>query len=94
MSDAQVKCIKKDDRYNPYERITHVGGSPGSDTSRWTWTLEHAIQEIESGRWRLYVEVNNDLVWLVVASRNGRKYLKTQNDGDEPNNLLSLPECP
>jgi hypothetical protein len=26
--------------------------------------------------------------------RRGNKYIKTQNDGDQPNNLLSLPECP
>jgi len=29
----------------------------------------------------------------IVASRNGRKYLKTTTDGDRPDNLLSLAEC-
>ncbi|MDD3927909.1 MAG: DUF3892 domain-containing protein, partial [bacterium] len=28
------------------------------------------------------------------VSASGNKYLKTQNDGEQPNNLLSLPECP
>ena len=27
-------------------------------------------------------------------SRFGHKYLKTMADGEHPNNLLSLPECP
>ncbi|MDD5382312.1 MAG: DUF3892 domain-containing protein, partial [Candidatus Margulisbacteria bacterium] len=29
-----------------------------------------------------------------VAIRSGRKYLKTEADGEAPNNLLSLPTCP
>lgn len=36
-----------------------------------------------------------DSVWVIVTtSRFGNNYLKTQADGDEPNNLLSPPECP
>ena len=31
---------------------------------------------------------------IVATSRYGNKYLKTEADGEEPNNLLSLPECP
>jgi len=31
---------------------------------------------------------------IVSNSAAGNKYLKTQNDGEQPNNLLSLPECP
>ncbi|MDJ7047809.1 DUF3892 domain-containing protein [Salmonella enterica] len=26
-------------------------------------------------------------------SCSGNKYFKTQNDGEQPNNLFSLPEC-
>jgi hypothetical protein len=94
MTDAEVKCINKTNRTDPHERISHVGGAPGASTPRWKWTVEEATRHIESGAWRLYVNVNGNKVWVVVASRNGRKYLKTQNDGDQPNNLLSLPECP
>jgi hypothetical protein len=36
-----------------------------------------------------------DSVWVIVAvSRLGHKYLKTEADGEQPDNLLSLPECP
>lgn len=42
-----------------------------------------------------YVSVQNRPVKVIVAvSKYGNKYLKTEADGEEPNNLLSLPECP
>ncbi len=89
---AQIICINKDDRYNPYERITHVGGYVNS---QWKLTLSRAIELIESGEWQFYVSVEGHSVWVRVAiSPNGNKYLKTEPDDQEPNNLLSLPECP
>ncbi|MBX9464596.1 MAG: DUF3892 domain-containing protein [Aquamicrobium sp.] len=92
-NSAQIKCINKDDRYDPYERITHVGGYVNS---QWKLTLADAIGKIERGEWTFFVErPPEDRVWVEIAvSRYGNKYLKTDADGDEPNNLLSLPECP
>lgn len=91
---AQIKCINKSDRFNPEERITHVGGFPAEGGGNWKWGLDKAIAEIEAGRWAFFVSVNGTSVDVIVATRNGRKYLKTRNDGESPNNLLSLPECP
>lgn len=87
-----ISCINKDDRLSPYEAITHVGGVANS---RWKITQKRAIDLIENEGWTFYVDVGNDRVKVVVAeSRYGNKYIKTEADGDPPNNLLSLPECP
>jgi hypothetical protein len=91
-SRHEVRCINKTDRYNPHERISHIGGSNGS---RWKITEEEAIQGIESGKWEFYVNQGGRVVDVIVAvSRFGHKYLKTIADGEQPDNLLSLPECP
>ena len=91
----RVFCINKSDRDNPHERITHIGGF-NNDGTRWKLTQQDAIQGIESGKWNFYVEQpRGDRVRVIVArSSSGNKYIKTEADGDQPNNLLSLPECP
>lgn len=91
---VKISCINKDDRYNPREAITHVGGT-NPDGTEWKLTLQEAIQAIENNKYSFYVErPNGDVVKVVVAvSAGGNKYLKTEADGDDPNNLLSLPEC-
>lgn len=94
MADThQVTCINKTDRQNAHERIKSIGGS--NNGQRWKLGQEEAIAGIDAGKWRFYVSVNGQSVWVVVAvSRFGNKYLKTESDGEHPNNLLSLPECP
>lgn len=94
MADSiEVKCINKTNRIDPHERISHIGGINPSGT-RWKLPLDQAISGIESGKWKFYTSANGKSVWVVIATHNGRKYLKTEADVAQANNLLSLPECP
>ena len=92
----EVKCINKADRQDPWERIKNLGGV-NADGTRWKLTQPAVVEAIEKNTYgEFYVErPKGDRVKLVVAkSAHGNKYVKTEADGDQPNNLLSLPECP
>ncbi len=90
----QIRCINKQERYNPHERIINVGGF-NNDGTRFKITQPKAIELIESRQFQFYVNVNSREVDVIVStSAAGNKYIKTTSDGDSPNNLLNLPECP
>ncbi|HEV7276111.1 MAG TPA: DUF3892 domain-containing protein [Devosiaceae bacterium] len=93
--NVQIKCINKTDRTSAHERIRNVGGVNPSGT-RWKLSVPEAISGIKAGKWRFFCErPQGDKVWVVIQrSAAGNEYLKTEADGDQPNNLLSLPECP
>lgn len=91
---VQIQCINKSDRPNAHERILFIGGM-NPDGARWKRSQEQAIQDVESGTYNYYVSVQGKVVNVIVAtSQYGYKYIKTVSDGEHPNNLLSLPECP
>jgi len=92
-TDIQIKCIKKTNRTDPHERIHGIGGINANST-RWHLSENDAIVGIENGTYRFWTSANGKSVWVIIATNNGRKYLKTEADGIHPNNLLALPECP
>lgn len=93
----EITCISKSERHSTHERITHVGGKSGAKEGGGPWRIsqEEAIKGIEERVWAFFVTKNGSKVNVIVStSRYGNKYLKTTADGEYPNNLLSLPECP
>ena len=84
----QVTCINKTDSYSPHERISCIGGSG------WKHAERDAISYITEELYSYYVVRSGYTVNVIVAERFGRKYLKTENDEQRPDNLLGLPECP
>lgn len=92
---VQIRCIRKTDRMNPHERIHSIGGV-NSDGTRWRLSEDEAISYIEEGRYSFYVERprGHRVAVIIAESPWGHKYLKTTADGEQPDNLLSLPTCP
>ena len=89
-SGHEVLCVNKSDRYNPHERITHIGGK-NTDGKRWHITQEAAIEGIESGLWSFYVSRAGRTVDVIVAkSQYGHKYLKTVADGVQPGRISNI----
>ncbi|MFB6462798.1 DUF3892 domain-containing protein [Bradyrhizobium tunisiense] len=65
-----------------------------ADGGRWKQSVDQTIREIESREWEFFVAEGGRTVDVIVATHNGNKYIKTTADGIQPDNLLSLPECP
>jgi Protein of unknown function (DUF3892) len=82
---TEIICIVPDSS-DPDNRIDSVGGVG------WTKSEDIVIAEIEAGA-EYFVEENGAVVDIIVAERDGRKYLRTDPDETSENNLLRLPTC-
>jgi len=92
MAIYRVTCREK---HSLYERIVSIGCAEVGTGVITRFTEDEAIKRIKQGSDRFYVErPEGHRVWVIVAEREGREYLKTETDGEKPDNLLSLPECP
>jgi hypothetical protein len=93
MASLRIDCVNKTNRTDPHARIERIGG-PKADGTRWRLTEARAIEGIEDATWAFHVEQPaGHVVRVIIATRLDRKYLKTEADGEQPDNLLALPEC-
>jgi hypothetical protein len=88
MADVRVTCINKQPRQNPYEGITHLGGT------NWRWTRQQVIDSINQRTNTFYTHENGKRAEIAVVSGPNGPYLRTHADGQWNDNLLALPECP
>lgn len=92
----RITCINKwPDHYDPHTRIKRIGGSSGGKENNGPWYLDEdkAIAGMENGTWEFYVHEKGKEVNVKIATKEGRKYLKTESDRYLFDNLLALPEC-
>jgi hypothetical protein len=85
----QIACINRTNSSDPYERIGRVGGPAGEG---WTLSVDEIVAQINNGT-SFWVEIAGLQVDVVITSHGGRACIKTRSDADDPNGLLSLPEC-
>jgi len=89
----EIRCINKSNSLNPHDRIINVGGI-NADRTHWKLSHSEAIHCIIKDTYLFYVKRGSKIVYVVIASQSGWKYLKTTEDGEQPDDLLNLPECP
>jgi hypothetical protein len=86
----RITCIEKSSSAG---RISAVGGR-NPDGTGWRLPVGQAVRMLDSGRFRFFVEADGRAANVVVGvSGTGRKYLRTEDDATEENNLLALPIC-
>ncbi|MER8976614.1 DUF3892 domain-containing protein [Mesorhizobium sp. M0136] len=88
----RVNCHKPDNA----DKDRRLQGLGGPAAGGWYRDIDTMINNVENENEQYWtVAPTGESVWIVVRQRsNGRKYLKTEPDGVEPNNLLALPHCP
>ena len=90
---VRVDCIERTDRASPYHRIRGIGGL-GSDGLHWRLTEDAVIAAIDQERAAFYIESPiGHRIEIVAAQGLGKRYLKTESDGESPDRLLGLRDC-
>lgn len=85
----KVTCTTK---HSTYERITHLGCV--TDTGFYQrFTEEEVLQHMAQGDEFHVTRPEGHTVKIIPAERHNRPYLKTEADGERPDNLLSLAHC-
>lgn len=93
MKSYEVIAIKKEPHHqDPYTAIQAVCCKVTILGGNYHFSQQKAIQMINNKEAEFYVH-KDKRVDVLVGSRDGKTYLKTEKDGYESNNLLELPGC-
>ncbi len=90
----EISCTtKRDLPASIHKHILSVGGV--EDGMRWRMSQLQVIEAIENNTYSFHItRGKRSIAVLVSMSRYGHKYIKTRDDGEQPDNLLKLPSCP
>jgi hypothetical protein len=75
--------------HDPLERIEDIGGV-NSDRTRWSLSQAAAIAAIEAGTDEFFVKKDETVIRLIVLTQGGQKYLRTDREQTNPEDLLTL----
>ncbi|MFC5284347.1 DUF3892 domain-containing protein [Pedobacter alpinus] len=93
----RITCINKanGNHENPYVAISHLGWEDYNSTKKGKNTRVEIYNFLEHEGGMAYVEdfKGNKTKVVTAISPRGTKYVKTEANGTESDNLLSLKEC-
>ena len=89
----RITHIRKLDRDNRYEAISHYGTSDTTDGSFAAIEREWFIKQLEGKNTYAYVSQDGNTADCDIKNSGNVRFLQTRPDASEANNLLSLPPC-
>ena len=92
----RITCINKDGGYheNPYVAISHLGWTEDGTGKTGRSTRLEMYDWIKDKGGYAYVQAGTAKAKVITAvTARGTKYVKTEADSTERDNLLKLPEC-
>jgi hypothetical protein len=93
---VKITCINKDNGHHedPHLAIAYFGWLNEVSGEVGRCSLIKMVEFIEKGGAAYVKDLFGNVAYLVVRrSIHGNKFVKTETDGKETNNLLSLLEC-
>ncbi len=71
---------------SPHEYISHIGGYG------WLFSQAQAVNAIFNQQYYFYRYINGRALDIIIGSKDGNPYLKTETDSEQPEQLLALPD--
>jgi hypothetical protein len=91
MSRFRVTCTQKREKQ---EHVISLG-CYGPDNAHHNFTEAEVIDRLDNRGDTFYTErPDGHIAEIIVETLHGEKFLRTKPDGERPNNLDWLPDCP